>query len=65
MLMTGRYCGLDKEKDLTKHVCQPGKLSLQTGILPGLWLLTTPLQMLYYSCTSSVPSWLDCSLTLV
>ena len=31
--------GYIKEKDLTKHVCQVGKLSLQTGILPGFWLL--------------------------
>ena len=24
-----------EEKKLTKHVCQPGRLSLQTGILPS------------------------------
>ena len=36
--------GYIKEKKLTKHVCQPGKSSLQTGILPGFWLLSTSLK---------------------
>ena len=35
--------GYIKEKKLTKHVCQPGKSSLQTGILPGFWILSTSL----------------------
>ena len=32
--------GYIKEKDLTKHVCQLGNSSLQTGILPGFVTVT-------------------------
>ena len=39
--------GYIKEKKLTKHICQPGKSSLQTGILPGFWLLSTSLKLVF------------------
>ena len=35
--------GYIKEKKLTKHVCQPGKSSLQMGDLPDFQLLSTSL----------------------
>ena len=47
MLMAGGYTvGYIREKKLTKHVCQLGKSSLRTGILPGFRLLSTSL--VYY-----------------
>ena len=42
MLITGGYCGLHYS------VCQPGKLSLQMGILPSFWLSSTSLQKQTY-----------------
>ena len=46
MLMADGTVGLYiKEKKLTKHICQPGKPSLQTGILPAVWLLSTSLPL--------------------
>ena len=48
-----------KERKLTKHVCQPEKSNLQTGILPGFRLLSTPLLCLSYSFLSN--EYIHCS----
>ena len=58
MFLTGGYFGLHKGKKLTKHVWQPGKSSLQVGILPSFWLLililTSPIALSTFFLTSSL-----------
>ena len=48
-----------EEKELTKHVCQPGKSNLPTGSLPNVWLLSPPVgkgkkEVLKFSSNRSV-----------
>ena len=47
--------GYINEKKLTKHICQPKESSVQTGILPIFWLLSTSLFIPFY-VVKSVPT---------